>query len=104
MFDIIQCRDLNERFSKKDLIERCIDGLKLIPCETVMMGDTESDWDAVKSLGIDFIAITHGYGFKINSSLPPQSVSNMNELKITYTCSFRTLENLSGDVNSKLAD
>ena len=88
LFDIIRCRDLDECLSKKDLIEQCVDDLNLVPCKTVMVGDTKSDWDAAKSLGIDFIAITHGYGFKTDSLLPPQSVSGMNELK-NYITSLR---------------
>lgn len=62
---IIQGADFDGKLSKADIIKKVIEvsGIKDYK-EIVMIGDTIHDAKGAESLGIDFIAVTYGYGFK----------------------------------------
>jgi len=68
--------DWEGKWSKKDIILNAIkysDIIKLEDC--VMIGDTIWDYEGAKELGIDFIGVTYGFGFK-----PKSNVSNVYPL------------------------
>lgn len=50
---------------KKDIILKCIDSAKISDSDSVLMvGDTEHDAVGASELGLDFLAVTYGFGFK----------------------------------------
>lgn len=68
-FDSIKGIDYKDKLSKADIISMCLgeigqDDLS----KTVMIGDSVYDAIGAKEIGIDFIAVTYGYGFKSKES------------------------------------
>lgn len=55
--------DLQGKLSKSDIVDRCIDRLNTSREETVFIGDSSIDLKAAEEVGIDFIAVTYGFGF-----------------------------------------
>lgn len=66
-FDSIRGSDYESKLTKKDIMELCFEELSC-PSEpmtdAIMVGDTVHDALAAKELGMDFIAVTYGFGFK----------------------------------------
>ncbi len=62
-FNTIAALDNSNQMNKKDLILKCLRATNSQKKETVMIGDTDNDYQAAKHCGIDFIAVTYGYGF-----------------------------------------
>ncbi len=83
-FDIIYGGDNNNKLTKQDIILKCVDYLSCEPSECVMIGDTKSDGIAAKNLGLDFIAVTYGFGFKnkndIEETTPIVTCCNCNNI------------------------
>ncbi len=62
--DAICGADNNNVLTKKDIISNCMQKLNATQNECIYIGDSKSDAKASKILGIDFIGVTYGYGFK----------------------------------------
>lgn len=59
--------DFDGKLSKTDIIVNAIKmtlGVKSADEKIVMIGDTENDAVGARNLGIDFIAVTYGFGYK----------------------------------------
>lgn len=57
--------DHENKLKKKDIIEICIDDSGITDkSRIVMVGDTDHDALGAEQVGIDFIAVTFGFGFK----------------------------------------
>lgn len=52
------------RLSKADIVERCILELGAAKSETVLVGDTNHDAKGAAQAGVDFIAVTYGFGYR----------------------------------------
>lgn len=62
--DIMFGGDNENKLKKKDIIIKCLEKARVDnPGEAVMIGDTEHDANGAKELGLDFIAVTYGFGF-----------------------------------------
>ncbi|MBQ8140675.1 MAG: HAD hydrolase-like protein [Clostridia bacterium] len=63
--DVMFGGDHENKLKKKDIIEKCIAaaGIKDLG-RAVMIGDTELDANGAEAIGIDFIGVTYGFGFK----------------------------------------
>ncbi|MCD7899176.1 MAG: HAD hydrolase-like protein [Bacteroides sp.] len=59
--------DNENRLKKKDIILKCLHQTNLENSlnKCVMIGDTLHDANGAKSLNVDFIAVTYGFGFKV---------------------------------------
>lgn len=62
--DLIHGMDENDTFTKSSLINMCIQELECSPQESVLVGDSEHDAKGALETGVDFIAVTYGFGFK----------------------------------------
>ncbi len=62
LFDDIQGSDFESKLTKKDILANCIEKLGVSKDEVLFVGDTLSDLEASKSLGVDFVAVTYGFG------------------------------------------
>ncbi len=77
--DCVEGADFEGRFTKKDIINNCIDNLNCPKSEVLMIGDTENDLIGAQNAGIDFLAVTFGFGFKDKSKLEFYA-ENCNEI------------------------
>lgn len=80
--DWIQGSDFAGKLSKADIIELCIQKLAVDKSKVLMVGDTEHDLIGAKHAGVDFLAVTFGFGFH-NSLLLADSISTFSEI-LTY--------------------
>ncbi len=63
-FEAVNGTDMEGRFTKKDLIERCVAEMKTEPGRTVLIGDSSYDAEAAEEVGVSFIAALYGYDFR----------------------------------------
>lgn len=64
IFDRVEGSDFANTMKKPQIIGKCLDELQTAACESIMIGDTCNDGSAANALGLDFIAVTYGFGFK----------------------------------------
>ena len=64
LFDVIYGVDDNDKRTKAELIQMCMDTLQIDKSETVMIGDSSHDLNGAKECNVDFIGVTYGFGFK----------------------------------------
>lgn len=63
--DIIFGADDENRLKKKDIIGKCLEKYeRLLPDKAIMVGDTVHDAVAANQLGMDFLGVLYGFGFK----------------------------------------
>lgn len=61
--------DNNNLLKKEDIIRMCLEEMDAAQEETVLIGDTDNDAKGALKAGINFIAVTYGFGFKSESDL-----------------------------------
>lgn len=68
--DIMYGGDHENLLKKKDIIEKCITAAGITDKSRVLMiGDSKGDALGAEAVGIDFVAVTYGYGFKNEADL-----------------------------------
>ena len=60
--DSICGSDFASKMTKADVLHKCLNTLSLSPSEAVLIGDTSSDGKGAKEAGVDFMAVTYGFG------------------------------------------
>lgn len=60
--DSICGSDFASKMTKTDVLHKCLHALELSPSEAVLIGDTASDGKGAKEAGVDFMAVTYGFG------------------------------------------
>ena len=63
-FGIIKGADYLNKMSKVDIIEACLIYKNISKNQTLIIGDSESDYIYSKKISIDFLGVTYGFGFK----------------------------------------
>ena len=63
-FDAVYGMDEHDTLSKSDLLRRCIKNFKMDVSDTVLVGDSEYDELGALEVGIDFLGVLYGFGFK----------------------------------------
>jgi phosphoglycolate phosphatase len=61
--DIIFGADKDNKLQKKDIITKCINNSGLTAPKALVVGDTIHDAMGAEKLGLDFLAVTYGFGF-----------------------------------------
>lgn len=56
--------DGENKLKKKDIVKLCMDEMDAALDNTVLIGDTEHDEIGAKEVGIGFLAVTYGFGFR----------------------------------------
>ncbi|MGN0614538.1 MAG: HAD family hydrolase [Porcipelethomonas sp.] len=69
MFDFILGSDTSAPMTKAQMIERCVKEFGVEKSECVLIGDSKYDAIGAEEAGIDFIAVTYGFGFKEGMSI-----------------------------------
>lgn len=64
MFDLVIGTNSSEPKSKAQLLEECMAKLQCAKARTVLIGDSKYDAEGALQAGIDFIAVTYGFGFR----------------------------------------
>lgn len=62
-FDVVYGIDEKDSYTKADLILKCIEHVKGEKKDSILIGDSEYDFFGAKEVGIDFLAVTYGFGF-----------------------------------------
>lgn len=62
--DLVCGADEEGKHGKADLICQCISKMDGTVSETLFVGDTENDANGAHDAGVEFIAVTYGFGFK----------------------------------------
>lgn len=68
-FDLIKGTTLESAASKSALIRSCMENFKVEKSDCVLVGDSNYDSVAAEELGIDFIGVTYGFGFKTKQEI-----------------------------------
>ena len=63
-FDIVFGADNNNKLTKSDMIEKCLQYFHAQKESTIMIGDSCHDAGAAQQLSVNFIGVTYGFGFK----------------------------------------
>lgn len=66
-FHTLRGMDQEDTLSKAELLKRCMEDLKVDFRDTILVGDSEYDALGALEAGIDFLAVTYGYGFRRNT-------------------------------------
>lgn len=67
--DCIMGSDFYGKLTKHDIINNCINKIGSNRSEILMIGDTDADKIGAEKAGIDFLAVTYGFGFKISDNI-----------------------------------
>ena len=70
LFDFVIGTDANRQMSKSEMLKLCMERLQHKAFDTVLIGDSHYDADAAAEAGIDFVAVTYGFGFKGTGEIP----------------------------------
>lgn len=63
--DILYGADYENKLKKHDIIRLCMERLQIPdPGEIVMVGDSLHDAKGAQAMGLDFIGVTYGFGFR----------------------------------------
>ena len=81
--DWIQGSDFVGKLTKADIIELCLQNLNVDKNKVLMVGDTEHDLIGASQAGVDFLAVTFGFGFK-KISLKTRRISAISELLVMF--------------------
>ena len=68
-FDVICGSDMKAALSKVQIVANAASRLGFSPADCVVVGDSGNDAEAAERLGMQFIGVTYGYGFKYAEDL-----------------------------------
>lgn len=68
--DILYGADNFNKLKKKDIIKKCIEDSAVEKYENVLMiGDSDNDAIGAEEIGVDFLGVTYGFGFKTKKDI-----------------------------------
>lgn len=68
-FDAICGSDAAATMTKNQIVEKAINLVCATPAESLLIGDSANDAESATQLGIPFIGVTYGYGFKSEADM-----------------------------------
>ena len=85
-FSSICGSDTEGKLTKAQVVEKCLTELEITnPSEAIMIGDSDNDAIGASLIGLSFIGVTYGFGFKNDSDVSEYehigSASDVHELK-----------------------
>lgn len=63
-FDAICGSDAASTMTKEQIVAKAVERLGFTPTNCLMVGDSSNDAEAAELLGMPFVGVTYGYGFK----------------------------------------
>lgn len=79
---VIRGSDYDNTLSKQRIMELCLEGVDCPLDKVLMVGDTHHDGGGAKLMGVDFLAVTYGFGFKKGDT---SEVSEFNPVFVADT-------------------
>ncbi len=64
LFSDVSGADANDTLTKADIILQSLQNMGIDPSDAVLIGDSKYDAIGAEKAGVDFIAVTYGFGFK----------------------------------------
>ena len=80
LFDCVEAMDMAGLSKKYQLIQNCIQKLKIRPDKAVMIGDSLNDYEAAIKAKVDFIGVRYGFGFSKNVHPSVRTVNSVRNL------------------------
>ena len=83
LFDVVIGANQNNPMTKAEMLLKCIDKFKFSKDDAVLIGDSTYDSNGAEEAGMDFIAVTYGFGFQPNEDISTSHVAvvdNPNDL------------------------
>ncbi len=69
-FNVIHGADHENKLKKSDIIRMCMDEVGIKERQKILLiGDTENDETGAKKVGIDFLGVSYGFGYKVNEEI-----------------------------------
>ena len=68
-FDAICGSDAAATMTKNQIVEKAMNLVGVAPAESLLIGDSANDAESAAQLGIPFIGVTYGYGFKNDADI-----------------------------------
>ena len=72
--------DMEQSLTKSDIMSICMKKLRVVKEDTVMVGDMDADLKGAQDVGIDFIAVTYGFGFRNTDDLKAMPCKAFNNI------------------------
>jgi len=79
-FDSVFGMDEDDRFSKADLITKCVNDALCKKADTLFVGDSNGDYIGAKEACVDFVGVTYGFGFKEDETYDFDTINTPIEL------------------------
>lgn len=79
--DFMMGSDLEGKLKKADIIRECLMRLAVLPSEAVYVGDSNFDLEGAKKIGMDFIGVTYGFGFRKDDDIGFKLVNSVSEIE-----------------------
>lgn len=74
-FDVVYGIDDNDSLTKSKLIEKCISKMHALKKDTILVGDSEYDYEGARAVEIDFLAVSYGFGFRDSEYFKKNKIS-----------------------------
>lgn len=87
--DVMCGADNNNLLTKSDIIRNSYLGVGTSPKETIYVGDTEHDAKGAQEVGVSFVAVTWGFGYKnmlITSDYPRKGIATDPLEILNFVC------------------
>lgn len=86
LFDLIVGADLEKPLTKAEMLIECTSKLQIKKENAVLIGDSVYDAVGAENAGVDFVAVTYGFGFKANENIDEKhiGVANWSDEIIRY--------------------
>lgn len=65
LMDVIHGADMEGKLTKADIVELCIKELNEPKPHTILVGDTDHDAKGAEAAGVEFVAVSWGFGYQI---------------------------------------
>ena len=103
-FEAICGSDVTSTLTKEQIVANAAKRLSVEPAECLMVGDSSNDAEAAERLGMPFIGVTYGYGFKNKADLVdfPYCTCVEKSMDIFFTIyEIKTISNHRRAINDK---
>ena len=79
--DFMMGSDLAGKLKKADIIKKCLQEISVDVKAAVYIGDSIFDFEGAANVGMDFIGVTYGFGFKPNEQYSFETVDALIQVK-----------------------
>ena len=84
-FSEVKGIDNNDRLTKKDIVNKCVELAGCHKREVILIGDSEYDEEGARLAGVDFLAVMYGYGFqKISPRYAIAQANSVGEVRTFF--------------------